>query len=179
MRFRALGRGEGGNGRAGRGSTLDDRHGRSTRLCRRSLPGRVPLIWGTSGYYHNQDVTGVYDGDTIEGKMVYNNNVWRVITADTTRNLATGDLSAANMLPNSNVLLEVYLESWTSGLPRFMPGPTPFYNFIVKDTNGANCYPSSISTDIRSGNYSYLTLGISNTTYWPNTITNPLVLTTS
>ena len=137
------------------------------------------VVWGDSSSYHNTDVTGVTAGDTIEGIMTYSNNAWKVTTKDTSRNLATGDLGVANMLPNSNVLLEVYLESWAPAVTRYMPGPAPFYNFIIQDTSGANCYPSTVNTDIRSTTYPQLTLGISNTTYWPNTITNPLVLTTS
>ncbi len=104
------------------------------------------LIYGTNGDLDvkTNDVTGVSSGDVILGQMLYNPNslTWTITTEDTSRSTAA-TLTATNWLPNSNVAIEVYLESWAQGLPSFMPGPASFYSFVVHDTNGNNCYPST------------------------------------
>lgn len=133
---------------------------------------------------HSDNTTGVSTGDVILGQMSYNPNLndWTILTRDTSvSGMPTATYDVSNMLPNSNVYTEVYLESYigSSTENTNMPGGTNFYSFSITDTNLANCAPTSITTDIQSSLFPRLTgLGVTNTAYWPNPSTHPLVLTT-
>ena len=139
------------------------------------------VIFGSISSGHSTEVTGVSAGDVILGQMSYSPGTatWTVLARDTSvSGMPTATYSVVNSMPNSIVNTEVYLESWAGNNVTYMPGATPFYTFIVTDTSGNNCSPSSITLDYQRAIFSNLILNIANSAYWPNTISHPLIFTT-
>jgi hypothetical protein len=140
------------------------------------------MAWGNEFAGHTTNVTDVTTGDVIVGQMTYNppTKTWTILARDTSKpGMPTATYTVEGSMPNSNVVTEVYLESYnTDDSTTYMPGPTPFYTFTMLDTNSKNCCPASIMEDYQRSNFPGLTLNIANTQDWPNSISYPLIFST-
>ena len=93
---------------------------------------------------------------------------WNVATIDSSNGQGTY-LTVSNSMPNSGVEINLWLESWQTGLNRYMPSSTTFNNFIVRDTNN-NIRLSSITPVVQQSYWPQLT-GLGVTKNWPTSIT--------
>lgn len=129
------------------------------------------FMYSSTGGVHSPRIFGVSTGHQIQGRMTYNvpGVYWNVATIDNSNGQGTY-LTVSNSMPNSGVEINLWLESWQTGLNRYMPSSTTFNNFIVRDTNNNNIRPSSITPVVQQSYWPQLTgLGVTNN--WPTSIT--------
>jgi hypothetical protein len=129
------------------------------------------FMYSSTNGVHSTRKYGVSTGHQIQGQMTYNapGVYWNIGTIDNSNGLSTY-LTVSNSMPNSGVEINLWLESWQTGLNRYMPSSTTFNNFIVRDTNNNNIRPSSITPVVQQSYWPQLTgLGVTNN--WPTSIT--------
>jgi hypothetical protein len=128
---------------------------------------------GSSSTLHSTRISGVYPGDNIEGNMLFNhiNNYWTITFRDTTRNIQTTLMTSQNAMPNTNVKIQVYLETANrASIPNnnYMCGDSTFTNFYLVNANGQNVMPGTIGSAVNSVWTNLPGLSVGNS--WPNRI---------
>ncbi|PKL57533.1 MAG: hypothetical protein CVV34_07000, partial [Methanomicrobiales archaeon HGW-Methanomicrobiales-5] len=110
---------------------------------------------GSSSTLHSTRISGIYSGDNIEGNMLFNyfNNYWTITFRDTTRNIQTTYMTSQNAMPNTNVKIQIYLETANrDSIPNnnYMCGDSTFTNFYLVNTNGQNVMPGTVGSGVNS-----------------------------
>jgi len=72
---------------------------------------------------------------------------------DTTRNIQTTYMTSQNAMPNTNVKIQIYLETANrASIPNnnYMCGDSTFTNFYLVNTNGQNVMPGTVGGGVNS-----------------------------
>ncbi len=128
---------------------------------------------GSSSTLHSTRISGIYSGDNIEGNMLFNhfNNYWTITFRDTTRNIQTTFMTSQNAMPNTNVKIQIYLETANrDSIPNnnYMCGDSTFTNFYLVNTNGQNVMPGTVGSGVNSVWTNLPGLSVGNS--WPTRI---------
>lgn len=128
---------------------------------------------GSSSTLHSTRISGIYPGDNIEGNMLFNNfnNYWTITFRDTTRNIQTTYMTSQNAMPNTNVKIQIYLETANrASIPNnnYMCGDSTFTNFYLVNTNGQNVMPGTVGSGVNSVWTNLPGLSVGNS--WPSRI---------
>jgi len=98
-------------------------------------------------------------------------NYWTITFRDTTRNIQTTYMTSQNAMPNTNVKIQIYLETANrASIPNnnYMCGDSTFRNFYLVNTNGQNVMPGTVGSGVNSVWTNLPGLSVGNS--WPSRI---------